>query len=297
MGQGGLGRARTGAGAIGLLIALALTGSASAAAKDISVRPNRDNAISKAVNRADPGDRLVIHEGRYRESVEIDKRLRLVGAPNETRPTIDGRCKTNETVAAEHDGVFLRRVRVVGADVEYAVDFEGVHGGGIQDSVVRETCGTALYGVNVFQAGALNISGNVINGGFKDAGIYVGGITNTHSKTLTVSENESVANNRGIIIEDSIGPAADLRVIDNLLHDNTIGGEGAPAGIFVHNSDRVLFARNTADDNGEYGIQIDSGSDHNRFNNNRARSNGTRNFLDDGSGNCGSGNSFQLPHC
>src|SRR4249919_1517357 len=110
MGQGGPGKPRLGVAMVGVAAAVALLASAPASARDIQVQPSQDNAISKAVNRADPGDRLVIHEGRYRESVEVDKQLRLVGAPHEARPIVDGRCKTSETIAVEHNGVGLRRL-------------------------------------------------------------------------------------------------------------------------------------------------------------------------------------------
>jgi hypothetical protein len=55
-----------------------------AGAAVIDVRPG-PNAITKAVHRADPGDRVVIHGGLYREQVVVGKRLSLM-APRETLP-------------------------------------------------------------------------------------------------------------------------------------------------------------------------------------------------------------------
>ena len=86
-------------------------------------------------------------------------------------------------------------------------------------------------------------------------------------------------------------------MIGNDLHDNTIGGEGTPSGIFVRNSDGTLIRKNKTDDNGVYGIHLDSGSDNTLLIGNTSKGNETANFFDEGVGNCGSGNSFPLPAC
>ena len=124
--------------------------------------------------------------------------------------------------------------------------------------------------------------------GFSDSAIYIGGITTTGDGVLRVNRNEALGNNRGIIVEDSAG--GDLRFKDNEVHDNSSAGEGEPSGIFVHNSDGVLFSGNRVHDNGKYGIHIDANSDGNRFFDNTVSGNPGANFFDEGSGNCGSGN-------
>jgi nitrous oxidase accessory protein NosD len=116
-----------------------------------------------------------------------------------------------------------------------------------------------------------------------------------------VRGNELFGNNRGIIVEDTVA-SADVRVSSNDSHANNIPpGEGTPAGIFVHNSDGVRFAHNRLNRNGDgdvgYGIHLDANSDDNRLFDNVARHNETRDRVDEGTGNCGSHNSFAIEPC
>ena len=165
--------------------------------------------------------------------------------------------------------------------------------------VVHDTCG-ADYGINVYRGEAIHVLHNT-GSGFDDSGIYIGGIVSTGGGTLLVSGNHVDRSNRGAIVEDSL-QSTDIRVTDNVLSHNDIPpGVGSPAGLFVHNSDGVRIARNRLDSNGDgsmgYGIRLDPNSDNNRLFDNRAHRNDTQNFLDEGTGNCGSGNSFSITPC
>ena len=263
----------------------------------VNVHPG-PNALQKAIGDAKSGDTLRIEDGRYPESVRIPKRLTLRGVGG--RPVIDAKCEDGITVDVRHRGVVLRRLRVQGAQEGpgpgYAINFIGIETGVVDDSAVKETCDgddSAEYGINIFDSGDLQITGNHTFGGFSDAGIYVGGISDTLNGSLSVQDNEANGNNRGIIIEDSFDADVDIRVIDNSTHDNTRAGEGTPSGIFVHNSDHGTYIGNRADDNGDYGIHIDSPSDDNVFTSNQAGGNGVSDLFNEGTGNCsGGGNSF-----
>jgi len=115
--------------------------------------------------------------------------------------------------------------------------------------------------------------------------------------TLLVAGNEAFGNNRGIIIEE-IEPAATVVVRENHAHDNTIEGFApTPTGIFLNNSDGSRFARNRVTDNGDYGFHVSADSEDNVFVGNRALRNPDENFFDEGSGSCGSQNSFPVPSC
>lgn len=60
-------------------------------------------SIQRAVNKARPGDTIVIRPGRYRESVQINKsRLHLVGAGRKTVITPSGKRATNACGQAGH---------------------------------------------------------------------------------------------------------------------------------------------------------------------------------------------------
>ena len=204
---------------------------------------------------------------------------------------IDGRCRTDLTVAVRHSGVLLRRLQVVGADEGFGpfpseVDFRGVASGRAENLLVRDTC-DAEYGINVFGSREVEVRGNR-GWGFSDSAIYIGGITNTADGVLRVKGNDVFDNNRGIIVEDSAGGL--VRLIENTAHDNTTAGEGAPSGIFLHNSDGVLLRGNQAYRNGLYGFHLDPNSDRNHLFENAAVANPIGDFFDEGSGNCGARN-------
>jgi hypothetical protein len=278
------------------ILALALLAAPAAVARTIDVHPRgpASNPLQRAINRADAGDRIRVHHGRYRESIVIDERLRLFAARDERRPVIDARCDSSIVVEVAANGVALEGLKVVGSADAFAVDFTNIATGRVEDTRLVNTCGRALYGVNVFGKGAIRIIGNDARG-FLDAGYYVGSIGSTGKRALVIRNNTASANNRGAIVEDSAG--VDIRVIGNVLDGNTIDGEGIPSGIFVHNSDGMLFKGNRTRGNGVYGIHVDSESDDNAFRRNASSGNGTANYFDEGTGNCGSGNSFSLPPC
>jgi parallel beta-helix repeat protein len=271
---------------------LVLAGSASA--KTIHVRAKNPDALSNKIDRAKPGDRLVVHKGTYRGPVQVDKRLRIVGKKKKKRkrsrkPVIGSGCGTPTGVSVTADGVSLRRLKIRGGGF-ISLDMSRIDTGKARQLRLLDAC-DAEYGLNVFNSGALQLIGNRASGGYVDAGLYVGGITNTDGNTLLIQDNESFGNNRGLIVEDSLLATQDIQVVGNDLHDNTIGGFGAPTGIFVHNSDGVTFTGNVAADNGAYGIHLDGDSDLNRLFDNTFTGNGVDNVLNQGDGNCGSGNS------
>jgi parallel beta-helix repeat protein len=256
----------------------------------IQVRPG-PGAIAKALDDAGAGDTLRIHSGRYRESLEVTKPVTMVGVRKGRRPVIDARCKALFGVSIQSPGVVLSGVKVVGAtDLAGAgteVDIRGVASGTIQDVVVRDTC-DAEYGVNVFQTGAVSVLGTRATG-FSDAGIYVGDVTDTAGGTLLVSGNEAYGNNKGMIVEFSVGGL--IRVVGNDLHDNAEPGTGTATGLFVHDSAAVDIVRNRIRANGGIGVHLTGQATGNVLTGNEITGNPT-DVLDEGSGNCGSGNVF-----
>ncbi len=278
------------------LVALAALSLAPAAlGATIEVRPG-PNALHKALREARNGDLLRIHDGTYRESVAINKRVVLRGVGG--RPTIDARCDSRTTFDVNSGGFRLEHLRVVGAADGFGyppseIDATQVGTGAISDVVVHNTCGPlgqgAQYGINVFGTGPVVISHDRAAGGFTDAGIYVGGISDTNGSPLRVVGNTTFRNHQGIIVENSGGNAI-IQVASNNTHDNTIGGVGEPeSGMFINNSDGVRIRNNVVQENGEFGINISAGSDGNRLVGNTITANPT-DLNNQGTGNCGSGN-------
>jgi parallel beta-helix repeat protein len=260
-----------------------------AQARKLNVHPGK-KAIPRAIKRAHSGDKLRIHKGRYRGGFEVTKRLKLVGV-GKTPPVIDGRCKTNRTLTVAHGRVVLDGLEVVGADgsageFSSEVFYQGIRSGRAEDLLLEDTC-DAEYGINVFASGHLKLTGNAAEG-FSDAGFYIGGITDTQGKPLLVQNSAAQGNNRGVIVEDSAG--GDVRIEHNALQNNTAPGENAPSGIFLTNSDGVLIEENALQNNG-IGIHLNPTSDANRLIMNAAQGQAP-DLLNEGAGNCGSGNAF-----
>jgi parallel beta-helix repeat protein len=269
-----------------------------AGAATINVHPG-PNAIQKGINKADRGDTLRIHGGRYPETPRVTEHMTLKGVDG--RPVIDAKCDDDTTVDVISNGVTLRHLKVQGAaetgNPGYTVNFIGIDTGTVEDVDVKESCGghdAAQYGINLTNTGKIQVLDNRTHGGFQDAGIYVGSIGDTLGGALRVKANVSYGNERGIIIEDSFDEAVDMRVIDNTTHDNTLEGLGfPPTGIFVRNSDHGIYEGNVTDDNGDYGIHIDAQSDDNVFTDNSSHGNGISDLFNEGTGNCnGGGNDF-----
>jgi parallel beta-helix repeat protein len=282
------------------MLAAMLLGPAAAVGRDIHVRPG--DGLQRVVDNASPGDVLRIHGGHYNPTggLTVDKRLTLVGY--NARPRIRGNCGTTYTVRARHNKVVLNHLKVVGAN--YAeVDYrDGAEGGKAKDLKLEPKCDGVEYGVNVFDAGAMEVVDNIA-WGYEDAGVYVGAISNTGGGTLTVDGNDVFNNNRGILIEDSNSAQQDIAVTNNNAHDNNLPGVGGTfSGIFLTNSTGVLVASNQSNDNGTYGFELVNNSDNNVFNSNTANGNTTAAFVADGTstGSCGANNipsNFGLPAC
>jgi parallel beta-helix repeat protein len=276
------------------LVAVQLIEIASGAASHrvISVFPG-NNAIQRSLARARDGDTLLIHSGHYFGRVTVTKRVTLLGAKG-SRPLIDGRCKTNDTIEIKTPGVVVARLAVVGAAEGFGlypseVNFTSVPSGRAQDLVVRDTC-NAEYGINIVQGGEQQIVRNRVSG-FSDSGIYAGQIKSTHGGALRIEGNETLANSRGIIVEFSSG--VDIRVIGNYMHDNRLRGLGEtpPSGLLINGANDVLIRNNRANRNGTYGIDFIASSQHNRLFGNDFRNNPQDVRTETGSGsNCGAGN-------
>jgi len=232
VGEVGLRRGALARRVVGLAVAAgALMPAPAALGATIEVRPG-SNALQKALNQAHRGDTLRIHDGTYREAVVINKRVTLRGVGG--RPTIDARCDNRATFRVNSGGVTFDHLMVQGAGENPSqgpypseVDVENVNTGTIHDVVVRDTCGDAdhgaEYGINVFNSGPVVVSNDRAIGGFSDAGIYIGGITDTGGDALKVVSNATFLSHQGIIIENS-GANGIIQVANNNSHHNTDSG-------------------------------------------------------------------------
>jgi hypothetical protein len=269
-----------------------LASAAGAQAMTIGVRPG-PNAITNAIAFAKGGDTLALHRGTYHEAVVVDKRV-TIRAAGKHRPVIRAGCGPENAVDITHPGVVLDHLKVRGGSA-HTVNIANQPSGVIRDLAVRNVC-DALYGINLSATGHVRVLRNNASK-YLDSGVYVGEISDTAGGTLSIAGNVLIDNDRGVIVEDSLR-STDIEVRHNFLEDNT-GTSFNPQqlGAYVLNSDGVIFRRNQADFNGQFGYFVDSNSDHNRFIDNTAAHNGIAAFHDEGAANCGSGNSFSITPC
>jgi parallel beta-helix repeat protein len=276
---------RSGGAILTALLASAVLMAPAAAAstrpgKTIDVFPGK-HALAKALAKAQSGDTLDVHTGTYKDAVVVTTPSIVIESAGDGPVTIDGRCAAESTIAVRAPDVSLFGDFTGGFTVQggqfYEVDFQHVQAGAAAGMTVVDTCGAAEYGINLFDTGALFVHANVASG-FDDAGIYVGGITDTGGSELTVSFNEVFGSNRGIIVEDSFG--VDMVVESNNVHDNET------SGIHLTNSDGIVVRKNTARSNGTYGIDLDATSDNNQVIKNTAKGNQFDLANLGGSGNC-----------
>jgi nitrous oxidase accessory protein len=251
------------------------------------------DSIRHAVKEANPGDAVIVHPGKYRTHLKIDKKINLVGVGSK-RPIIDAGCQANDTIKVTSPGVTVTGFQVQGADMVSALEpypaevyFDGVMSGKATDLRTIDTC-DAEYGVSVFNSGPVKVTANY-GKGFSDSAIYIGGITDTPDGTLTVQGNTAVESGSGLIVENSLFDT-NISVTRNSLNGNTNDG------LLLQNSDGVLIKDNTANGNGDYGYHADLLSSENIFKDNVADANGVGPLLDENGGNCGG--DFGLPsHC
>jgi parallel beta-helix repeat protein len=229
----------------------------------IEVFPGR-HALAKALAQAQPGDTISIHHGTYRDNVAIGTSDLMIVAAGDGKVTIDGRCRAEEVIAVRADNVSIQNVTVVGGEF-YEIDYRFRAGYAlVSGTTVLDTCGSAEYGINLFDVGPMAVKHNV-GSGFGDSGIYVGGIVDTGGDTLTIARNEVFGSSRGIIVEDSANVSIDVGY--NNLHDNQV------SGLHLTNSDGILIQYNQASNDGTYGIDLDADSDNNIVRRNTATGN------------------------
>lgn len=268
-----------------LLLSAALVGTPASASAPrdgrtvIEVYPG-PNAIRNALGSAQPGDVLNIHAGTYPEHVTVSVDDVTLQAAGDGTVTVDGTCTASVTVDVTAEGVSLVGLTVVGATGGFEpieIDFSFDRSGSVSGSHVQDTCGDAQYGINVYNGGSIQITGNTATG-FGDAGIYIGQITSTPFGPMVVSGNESFGNVRGIIVENSSG--GQIQVQGNFTHDNQI------TGIWITNSDRVRIERNNVRNNHTSGIELDQLSDRNIVRRNKVQGHTYDLANDGGTGNC-----------
>jgi nitrous oxidase accessory protein NosD len=120
------------------------------------------------------------------------------------------------------------------------------------------------------------------------AAIAVDDIADTGDGALLIEGNNADRTGSGLSLR-GIESGARVIVRRNYLHD-------LKSGIIQYYGEGVRFARNRSTDN-RYGFELFPDAENNVFIDNVARRNRVANFINDGTANCGSGNTFAIAPC
>ncbi len=178
-------------------------------AAEHNVKPG--DSIQEAVNKADPGDIILIHPGTYKESVYVDKdRITLRGVVVEGDwPTLDGERKRNDAILYSGNNITIEWLKII--------HFKGnaIMGQSGNNFVIRNNLvvDTGVYGIFP-QYGTNGLIEHNVLSGIEDAAIYVGMCDN-----IDVLHNEVFDSVAGIEIENT----RHALVENNYAHNNTAG--------------------------------------------------------------------------
>lgn len=212
---------------------------ASAHAEEIIVQPGEK--IQHALDKAQPGDTILIRPGTYHEALHLDKSdIKIIGQiEGGAWPIIDGQHVLHDALITsgsnlEIKNLHMKRFRANGVTTQGGDNITMSH-------LIVE--GTGIYGIYPTHGRNIKVEHNIVTG-IADAGIYIG-----MCKNVDVRYNEAFDNVAGIEIENS----EDVLVEGNTTYDNT-GGilVFTLPGLPKKDGRRIVVRRNFVRNNNHY---------------------------------------------
>ena len=260
----------------GLLISNPTLGS------ELNVKPGEK--IQETINRASPGDTILIPPGNYQENLIIDKpNITLKGLVIGGQwPVLDGQNKLNDGIIASGSGfkvewLHIKNYKANGVTTQAADNVTMRH------LIVEKT---GIYGIYPTLGRNIIVEDNVTFG-IADAGIYIGmcqhtdvrrneaydnvaGIEAENSHDVLIENNYVYRNTSGILVftlpELPKKSSGNIIVRNNLISNNNIMNFGAKgsivasvppgSGVIVLAADDVVFENNIIRDNSLAGVII-----------------------------------------
>lgn len=206
-------------------------------------------SIQEAINAANHGDTIFVHNGTYYENLVINKTLTLIGENREY--TIINGSKIDSVVLIRASNVTVKYFTIT-------MGWGAYYGGGIQVESVSgaviccNNISDSLRGIGLYYSVNANVSNNFINGSYFD-GIYL------RSSSGNIIFNNTVSSNKyGITFDSSDG---------NIVSGNTIYHNEFNGIILFHSRNNVLCG-NTIDKNSNGITLMLSSSDNIIYHNN-----------------------------
>ncbi|MGQ9461280.1 MAG: right-handed parallel beta-helix repeat-containing protein [Candidatus Bathyarchaeaceae archaeon] len=202
-------------------------------------------SIQEAINSAQPGDTVFVHEGTYPEQVSVNKSLALIGE------------NANTTIIKGVDSRNTSNVKICGFTIRQRI--HGIALNGCNTIIVSGNIvtGNTQYGIFLVNSRNITISGNIVlNNGVR--GIYLRYSNNNTVTNNTVSKHSQY----GILLYSSSY---------NVVGDNTVSNS-TDRGIWLNNGSYNIFSGNVISNN-THGIDL-LYARHNTLRNNIVINNG-----------------------
>jgi parallel beta-helix repeat protein len=265
-----------------MLVTISLLLNLPAQAAELNVKPGEK--IQDAINRASPGDTILIPPAVYHENLIIDKpNITLRGYVNAGEwPVLDGKNKLNDGIIASGSGFTVEWLHIKNYKAN-GVTTQAADNVTIRHLIVEKT---GIYGIYP-TLGRNVVVEDSVTFGIADAGIYIGmcqhtdvrrneaydnvaGIEAENSHDVLIENNYVYRNTSGILVftlpELPKKSSGNIIVRNNLISGNNIMNFGAKgsivasvppgSGVIVLAADDVIFENNIIRDNSLAGLII-----------------------------------------